>query len=165
VEAGRDSERVFAADRDEGLKLDRREVLEHSLDAALDLVRVRPRGAEDRPAAREQPRDLPVPERRVVLPLDESAPALPDADDVPAAVERAPRDRPDDRVQTGAVAAARQDSDPARHRAHSRGSVSAPCFGPVTGPVPSAEGGNRTHTARRPPDFESGASTSSATSA
>src|SRR5215471_2792342 len=30
---------------------------------------------------------------------------------------------------------------------------------------PSAEGGNRTHTTRRPPDFESGASTSSATSA
>src|SRR5215471_16230882 len=28
-----------------------------------------------------------------------------------------------------------------------------------------AEGGNRTHTARRPPDFESGASASSATSA
>src|SRR3712207_3015618 len=32
-------------------------------------------------------------------------------------------------------------------------------------PAPHAEGGNRTHTARGPPDFESGASASSATSA
>src|SRR5205085_3578412 len=39
------------------------------------------------------------------------------------------------------------------------------CGGTTVSPAPYAEGGNRTHTGFRPPDFESGASTNSATSA
>jgi hypothetical protein len=45
---------------------------------------------------------------------------------------------------------------PQRHRGQRGGGLAQPS---------SAEGGNRTHTARRPPDFESGASANSATSA
>ena len=44
--------------------------------------------------------------------LDHPAPAFADADDLVAARPGAPRDRADDRVQAGAVAAAGQDSDP-----------------------------------------------------
>src|SRR5205823_4085511 len=81
--------------------------------SAVELVRVRARRAEDRPAAWEEPRDLPRPERRED-PVDEPAPALPDADHLPAAGERAPPDRADDRVQAGAVAAPGEDADPHR---------------------------------------------------
>ena len=58
VEPRRDAERVLAADRDERVELLALEGREHPLDAALDLVRVRARGAEDRAAAREDPGDV-----------------------------------------------------------------------------------------------------------
>ena len=61
-----------------------REGREHLLDAALELVRVRPRRAEDRAAAREDPGDLARPERLDDA-LDEPAPALAHADHLPAA--------------------------------------------------------------------------------
>ena len=48
--------------------------------------------------------------------LDEPAPAVVDADDLVAAAERPPRDRADDRVQPGAVAAAGEDADALHHR-------------------------------------------------
>ena len=58
-------------------------------------------------------------------PVDQAAPSFAHARDVPAAVERPPRHRADDRVQPRAVAAAREDAEPrhwrqskeARHRA------------------------------------------------
>ena len=59
VEPGSDAERVLAADRDERIEL-----LERSadrLDAAVELVRVRARRADDRAAAREDPGDLRAP--------------------------------------------------------------------------------------------------------
>ena len=77
VEPCGDAERVLAADRDE-----RVELLEGRLDridAALDLVRVRPRRADDRAAPRQDPRDLARPERLEEL-LDHPAPALTHAD-------------------------------------------------------------------------------------
>src|SRR5947209_15351273 len=120
------------------------------LDAAVDLVRISTRGAEDRPAAGQDPRDLARPERHEDA-LDEPAPALAHAERVPPARERPAADRADDRVQPRAVPAAGEDPDPHRNVILWSGG--------------DAEGGNRTHTARRPPDFESGASTSSATSA
>ena len=123
VEPRRDAERVLAADRDERVEPLALEGREHLLDAAVDLVRVRPRRADDRAAAREDPGDLAAPER-LDEPLDEPAPALAHADDLPAAVERAPRDGADDRVQPGAVAAAREDSDP-RHGASLSKAVNA----------------------------------------
>ena len=49
------------------------------------------------------------------LPFDETAPAFADADYLRAALQRAPGDRPNDRVQAGAVASTCQDADPFRH--------------------------------------------------
>src|SRR5205823_1439327 len=88
----------------------RAEVLEHALDAAVEPERIRPRRADDRPAAREEARHLPRPERREEA-LDEPAPALEDADHLVPARGRPPRDRPDDRVEAGAVTAAGEDAD------------------------------------------------------
>ena len=113
-----DAERVLAADRDERVELLALERREHLLDPAFDLVRVRARRAEDRPAPGQDPRDL-APAERLDDPVDEPAPALPHGGDLPAAVERPPRHRADDRVQPRAVAAAGEDSEP-RHSASLR---------------------------------------------
>jgi hypothetical protein len=86
-------------------------VLEHALDAALDLVGVRARRLQDRPAARQEPRDVDRPEVPE-LALDQATPAVQDADDLVTSVEGAPGHRPDDRVQPGAVASAGEDPDP-----------------------------------------------------
>ena len=108
VEARRDAQRVLAADGDQ--RVQPAQVLEHALDAALDLVGVRARRLQDRPAAGQDPRDVDRPEF-AELALDQPAPAVQDADDLVAAVEGPPRHRPDDRVQPGAVATAREDPD------------------------------------------------------
>ena len=80
-----DAERVLAADRDERVEARRaRSVSSTALDAAVELVRVRPRRAEDRAAARQDPGDLARAER-LERSLDEPAPALAHAD------TRAPR--------------------------------------------------------------------------
>ena len=118
VELRGDAERVLAADRDERVEPFALEGREHLLDTALDLVRVRPRRAEDRPAARQDPGDL-APAERLDDPVDEPAPPFAHRRDLPAAVERAPRHRADDRVQPRAVAAAGEDPDP-RHSASLR---------------------------------------------
>jgi hypothetical protein len=105
VQLRRDAKRVLAADRHERvelLALDRRE---HLLDAAVELVRVRARGADDRAAARKDPRDLPRAERLGET-VDQALPALADADDVPAGLEQPSRRRANDRVKAWAVAAA-----------------------------------------------------------
>ena len=109
-----DAQRVLAADRDERVQTRAGGVLEHPFDTALDLVRVCARRPENRAAAGENPRDLPAPER-LDDPLDEPAPTLAHADDLPAAVERAPRYGPDDSVQARAVTAPREDADSLRH--------------------------------------------------
>ena len=109
VEPRGDAERVLAADRDQGVEL--LESLAHLLDAAVDLVRIGAGGADDRAAAREDPRDL-VRAERLEQVLDHAAPALAHADHLVAVRPRAPRDRADDRVQAGTVAAAGEDSDP-----------------------------------------------------
>ena len=88
VEPRRDAERVLAADRDERVQPLRAEGREHALDAALDLVRVRARRAEDRPAARQDPGDVARAER-LERPVDEPAPALAHADRVPVRGRRA----------------------------------------------------------------------------
>jgi hypothetical protein len=77
VEARRNAERVLAADRDE--RVDVLESSADSVDAAVELVRVRARGADDSAAAGEDPGDLRRAERLEEL-LDHSAPPLPDAD-------------------------------------------------------------------------------------
>src|SRR5258706_8182134 len=115
VELRGDSERVLAADRDERVEPTVLEVLEDLVDRALHLVGVRAARADDRAAARQDSRDLLRPE--VLEPaLDEPAPAFQHRDAVPARGVPAPHDRPDDRVETGAVAAAGEDSDRSRHR-------------------------------------------------
>src|SRR5579885_3466160 len=108
VQPGSHAERVLAADRHQGVELPERG--QHAVHAAVHLVRVRARRADDRAAAREDPRDLLRPERLEEL-LDHPAPALAHADDVVAARPRPARDGTDDRVQPGAVAAAGEDPD------------------------------------------------------
>jgi hypothetical protein len=109
VQARGDAERVLAADGDERIE-PLREGCQHPVDAALDLVRVRPARADDRSAAREDAGDLARPERLEVV-LDQPPPAGADPDDVVPAVERPPGDGADDRVQPGAVAPAGEHSD------------------------------------------------------
>ena len=116
--------------RDERVEADLLEVREHRLDAAVDLVRVRARRAEDRPAARKDPGDLAAPERREDA-FGQALPAVADADQLVPAVGRAPHDRADDRVQAGTVAPAREDSDP-----HLRGARPSPL--PSGGSTPTS---------------------------
>ena len=88
VEAGRDAERVLAADRDERFEPLAREVREHPVDAALELVGF----------VREVPRIVPPRGRspeisrgpeRLEEPLHEPTPPGADADHlVPALIER-----------------------------------------------------------------------------
>ncbi len=110
VESRGDAEGVFTSDRDERVEFFFPEVRENLVDAALDLVRVRPRRADDRAAAGEEPRDLAWPER-LEQPLDEALPALAHADHGAAARHHLPADRPDDRIEARAVAAAGEDPD------------------------------------------------------
>ncbi len=58
VQPGRDAERVLAADRDQ--PVEPLEVVADAIEPAVDLVRVRARGAQDRAAAREDPGDRPA---------------------------------------------------------------------------------------------------------
>ena len=114
VEPRRDAERVLAADRDQRVEPGLGEVREHPLDPAVDLVRVRPRRADDRPAARQDPTHLARGQRSEVV-LDEPAPSVRDADDLVPPVEAPSRDGANHGVEPGAVAAAREDAD-ALHR-------------------------------------------------
>ena len=87
VEACGDAERVLAADRDQRVEPRLGEVPQHALDAAVDLVRIRPGGADDR--AR---RAAGVPETSrlvsaVDVAVDQPAPAVADADHLVAAPE------------------------------------------------------------------------------
>ena len=82
-EAGRDAERVLAADRDERVEPAVVEVLQHLLDAAVELERIRPARADDRPAAGQDPRHLLRPEVAEVA-VDEAAPALERGDRSPS---------------------------------------------------------------------------------
>ena len=110
VEPGRDAERVLAPDRDERVERGLAEVLQHAVDR-VRLEGVRPRRADDRPAPREDPRDLAGPQW-LDQPLHEPLPAGPDPEHLVPVGERPAADRPDDRVQAGAVASAGEHADP-----------------------------------------------------
>ena len=114
VEPRRDPERVLAADRDQSVEARSFEALHHAVDAALELVWVRPRRPEYGPPAREDPRDLARAER-LQLVLDEPAPAVAHADDVVSTLKRPPPHRADNRIESRAVAPAAEDADPLRH--------------------------------------------------
>src|SRR5207248_2946155 len=80
----------------------------------LELERIRAARADDRPAARQDPRDLlraELLEQR----LDEPPPALAHRDDVPTPSGGTPHHGADDRVQARAIAAPGEDPDALRH--------------------------------------------------
>ena len=111
------AERVLAADRDQGVDAEagqvRLDLLQAGLAVQRGLLRQRigPRGAEDRAAAGQDAAHGRHVERLRVG-LERSAPAVAEAHELRAVIERAgPHDRADDRVQPGAVAASGQDSD------------------------------------------------------
>ena len=110
VQAGRNAERVLAADRDQGVETFALEVRQHLLDPAVHLERIRPGGAQNRPAAREQAGDLTRAER-LEQALDQSLPALEHADDLAAPRHHPSAGGADDRVQPRAVSAAGEDPD------------------------------------------------------
>ena len=139
VEALGDAERVLAADRDERVEPRSRKFCKDLLDAAVELERVRPARADDRPAAGQDPRDLRRAEVAEVA-VDEARASPRGRRPVPARGVGGPDDRADDRVQAGAVAAAREDADGLRHelshtdsilRMPHRGYARCPVFRPI----------------------------------
>jgi hypothetical protein len=115
VEAGGGAERVLAADRDQRVEVEPRERLADPVGPVVTLERVRARGAEDRPAARQDPARR-LDRQLVVGALERAAPAVAEADDrVAVVVDPLAHDRADRRVQPRAVAAACQHSN--SHRA------------------------------------------------
>ena len=119
VEPVRDGERVHAADDDHAVEVE-------SLDVGHDLLRafgreerIGARGAQDRPAARQNAADrLDIERHRQAV--HQSAPAAHDADafEVMDGDARA-HDGAQDGIQAGAVAAAGQDADSFHHRTKS----------------------------------------------
>ncbi len=111
VERRGGAERVLAADGDQPVDLEPVEVLPDPLDAPIGLERIGSRGAEDRPAAWEDPADR-LDRELLVGALERPAPAVVKADDrVAEAVYPPAHDRADDGVQSGTVAAPGQDPD------------------------------------------------------
>ena len=129
-EPSRDAERVLAADRDQRVEAAVRHRRAQQVDAAVDLVRVRARGPEDRPAAVQDP--ARAVDRQVDgLVLDEAGPAIAEAHELVAvAVDALADDGADDRVEAGAVAA------PGEH-ADSHGPELSPGSARARRPVPS----------------------------
>ena len=107
---------VLAADRDQRVEPLLLEIGEDSVDAAFDLVRVGPAGADDRPAARQDPGDLARAER-LELRFQEPAPALADGRSPRTTVERVAARRRVSRRGPGAIATAGARSTKALHHA------------------------------------------------
>jgi len=101
-----DAERVLAANRNQPVELEACKRLTDEVHAIVALVGVRARAAKDRAAAGEDPArglDVELGERV----LEHPPPAVAEADQMVAvAVDPLPNDRPDDRVEAGAIAAA-----------------------------------------------------------
>src|SRR6476469_1135331 len=107
----RDAEGVLAADRDQGVDLELGEDLPDPLDAAVDLVRVGPRRAEDRAAAGQDVLDLVEPDRLDEA-LDRALPAVAETDGVPPVGLDALADHgANDRVESWAVTATCEQSN------------------------------------------------------
>ncbi len=117
VQLRRDPERVLPADRDQRVHPEVLQVALDPLDAVLDRERVRPRRAQDRAAAGQQAADRGDVQRHGHG-LERAAPAVAEPEEVVAVLGYAlADDRPDHRVQPGAVAAPRQHAD--AHVTHS----------------------------------------------
>lgn len=112
VQARGHAQGVLAADRDERLDLLLGEVLLDAPDAVLLLERIRPRGAEDGAATGQDAAYGGDVEPDGVV-LERPAPAVAEADEVVVVLLHAlADDAPDDGVESGAVAASGQYSDP-----------------------------------------------------
>ena len=114
-ERGGDAERVLAADRDERVDPFALERVVHACHPAVHLARVRPRRAEDRATAVQEP--ACVGDRQFAhLAFDDAAPPVTEPDDLVAVhAFTLAHDRADHRVESGAVAASREHTD--AHRA------------------------------------------------
>jgi hypothetical protein len=105
------AERVLAADGDEPVDVERAQRVPHPGDTVLALVGVRARGAQDRPAARQDASSRVDGELDVGL-LEHAAPPVEEAEDhVPVAVRGLAHDGADHRVEAGAVSAAGEHSE------------------------------------------------------
>ena len=112
VELVGDAEGVLAADRDQPVDVELGEGLADALHAVVPLVRVGPRAAEDRAAARQDPA------RRLYVEIDiraleHAAPSVAEADELVAElVDPAANHRADDGVEAGTVTTAGKHADP-----------------------------------------------------
>ena len=118
------AERVLAADRDQAVEARRVERRADQLGPVIALERIRPGGAQDGAAARQDAARR-LDGEVLVNALDRPAPAVAEADDLVSVVVDPPaHDGPDDRVQARAIASPREHADPhdghdtqARHNA------------------------------------------------
>jgi hypothetical protein len=111
VQLGGDAEGVLAADRDERVDAEVLQVAPDPLDAVGNCERVGARRAEDRAASRQQPAhsgDVQRPGER----FQGAAPPVAEAKErVPVLRHALADDRPDDRVESGAVPAPGEHAD------------------------------------------------------
>ena len=133
VQPGRGAQRVLAADRDQPVEVERCACSPRIRSGPPSCVkRVGPRGAQDRAAAREDAAGR-LDRQLLVGVLERAAPAVAEADDrVPVRVDALAHDRPDDRVEAGAVAASGEHSDAHERRRYPRPSQSAAWLEPTT---------------------------------
>ena len=117
------AERILAADRHERVELLER--LAHAVDAAVELVGVRARRADDRPALVQDPRDL-VPAERLQVRVDHPAPAVQHANRLVPVLPQAAADGADDRIQARAIAAPSEHPHPHGGRLYIRSGASTP---------------------------------------
>src|SRR5581483_7103601 len=104
-------QRALAADRDDRVEAEFRDMALGPLHAVPQMFRAHPGGAEDGAAAGQDAADGVEVELEIVA-LQEALPAVPETDDLVAVVgDGTVHDGPDDGVQAGAVAAGGEDTN------------------------------------------------------
>src|SRR5262245_36385542 len=112
MQLGRDAERVVASDGHERVDAVVAERLDDALDPVLLLGGIRPRGAEDGAAQREDAADVGRRELIDEALFEAPGPAVLHATDLVSTLERAAGDGADGGVEPGRVSTAGQDSNP-----------------------------------------------------
>ena len=108
----RHAQGILAADRDQGVDAEPRDRRLHLLGPPLHFERIRPRGPQDRPPARQDP-SRPFRGERNDHSFQHAAPSVGEAGDFIAVTLLAfAHDRPDHRVQAGRIPSSCKNSDP-----------------------------------------------------
>ena len=111
VQGRRHAQRVVTADRDHRVDAVATQNPDHGRDSVLHLQRVGARGAQDRAAKRKDAAHVGRTQLFDGAAVEAAGPAVLDAADGMAELERSTRDSPDGRVQSGRVSTTGEDSD------------------------------------------------------